>query len=191
MSVAAKKGRHLFSAIENLADEQLVSLPYEHETRNKQRGFLLNWEGGRRPVGETPLYHVPKRGESFFTLPIAVFTRGWIHVLEDTELLFLLMLAYFHRVEPDGFRVSSDIQLLHIGMGRNAYAAHEWFSRFSLATVTPAPGRNLNGTVDDFGKEGGEAIPHMLQFLPEGLEPDALDMVWKEVDAQLARPPAE
>ena len=187
MSVAAKKGRHLFSAIENLAKEELVSLPHGADTRNKHRGFLLNWEGGRRPVGATPLYTVPKADEPYFTLPLTVFTHGWIYVLEDTELLFLLMLAYFDRSAPDGFRVDSDTRLLHIGMGRDAYESHTWFSRFSLASVIPAPGRHLNGTVDDFGK-GGEAIPHMLRLLPGGLDADALGEVSKEVDRQLVRP---
>jgi hypothetical protein len=187
MSVEAKKGRHLFSAIENLAKEELVSLPYGSDTRNKHRGFLLNWEGGRRRVGATPLYTVPKANEPYFTLPLTVFTHGWIHVLEDTELLFLLMLAYFHRNMPDGFRVDSDTRLLHIGMGRDAYEAHTWLSRFSLASVIFAPGRNFNGTVDDFGKDG-EAIPHMLRLLPDGLDADALGKVSKEVDQQLARP---
>ena len=79
MSVAAKKGRHLFSAIENLAKEELVSLPHGADTRNKHRGFLLNWEGGQRQVGATPLYTVPKANEPYFTLPLAVFTHGWIH----------------------------------------------------------------------------------------------------------------
>ena len=113
--------------------------------------------------------------------------RLTIHVLEDTELLFLLMLAYFHRSAPDGFRVDSDTRLLHIGMGRDAYESHIWFSRFSLASVIPAPGRNFNGTVDDFGK-GGEAIPHLLRLLPGGLDADALGEVSKEVDQQLVRP---
>jgi hypothetical protein len=184
MSVAAKKSRHLFSAIENLAKEELVSLPQRAQTRYKHRGFLLNREGGRRSVGPPPPYTVPKADEKFFTLPLTVFTRGWVHVLTDTELLFLLMLAYFHRAAPDGFRVSSDIRLLHIGMGPDAYEAHGWLSRFSLASVTPDSGRHPDGTVHNFSK-GGEAIPHMLQLLPEGLSANALAVVWREVDQQL------
>lgn len=37
---------------------------------------------------------------------------------------------------------------------------------------------HVNGTVHDFGK-GGDAIPHLLRMLPEGLNADALAVVSK------------
>ncbi|MFI5490183.1 hypothetical protein ACIBXA_28990 [Micromonospora echinaurantiaca] len=186
MSVAAKKGRHLFSAIELLHDEDLVALPNGDASRNKHDGFLLNHEGGKRVSGPNDVYVVPRMTEAHLLLPLGLFTHGWIHVLEDSELRYLLMLCYFHRRESDGFKVPSETRLLHMGIGPDAYERHTWFSRFDLNEVTIDKARHFNGTVDDYG-DGGVAIPHTLRLLPEGFEQDALMVVSTAVEDQLAR----
>ncbi len=184
MNVAAKKGRHLFSAIELLHEQDLVSLPNGEAARNKHEGFLLNYESGKRISGPNDLYEVPRKSEHFL-VPLGLFTHGWVHVLEDSELRYLLMLCYFHHRSPDGFKVTSDTRLLHMGVGPDAYEAHTWCSRFDLNRVTMDSARHLNGTVDDYGN-GGVAIPHTLQLLPDGFDQDALKVVSTAIEEQLA-----
>lgn len=186
MSVQTKKDRQLSNALDSLAAEELIDLPHVADRRHKQRGFLLMREHGRRRTGPNERYTVPKKTEAFFDLPVTVFTRGWVHVLEDTELAFLLMLAYRHRNEPDGFRITSDTRLLHMGIGRDAYEAHMLFNQIDIASVTVDPSRHPNGTVDDISR-GNPAIPHTFRFLPDGLGTDALRTVTAEIDRQLAR----
>jgi hypothetical protein len=186
MNVAAKKGRHLFSAIELLHEQDLVSMPNGNARRNKHEGFLLNHEGGKRVSGPNDLYKVPRTTEEHFLVPIGLFTRGWVHVLEDSELRYLLMLCYLHHQLRDGFKVKSETRVLHMGIGPDAYETHTWFSRFGLNIVTMDSARNLDGTVDDYGK-GGVAIPHTLQLLPDGFEQDALRVVSAAIVEQRAR----
>ena len=61
----------------------------------------------------------------------------WIYVLEDTELLFMLMLAYYAaRTPPDGgMRIDLETRLLHHGIGRDGYKAHFMLSWLDLAYV--------------------------------------------------------
>jgi hypothetical protein len=186
MNVAAKKGRHLFSAIELLHEQHLVSLPNGEAARDKHGGFLLNYESGKRISGPNDLYKVPRKTEGHFLVPLGLFTHGWVHVLEDSELRYLLMLCYFHHRSPDGFKVTSKIRLLHMGVGPDAYEAHTWFSRFDLNQVTMDSARHFNGTVDDYGN-GGVVIPHTLQLLPDGFDQDALKVVSTAIEEQLAR----
>jgi hypothetical protein len=186
MNVPAKKSRHLFSALELLHEQDLVSLPSGQAARNKHEGFLLNYESGKRVSGPNDLYEVPRKTEEHFLIPLGLFTHGWVHVLEDSELRYLLMLCYRHHGSPGGFKVHSETRLLHMGIGPDAYEAHTWFSRFDLNQVTMDDARHLNGTVDDYGK-GGVAIPHTLQLLPDGFEQDALKVVSTAIEKQLAR----
>lgn len=188
MSVLAKKGRHLFSALELLHAEDLISLPHGQDRKNKHRGFLLNDEGGERPSGPNDLYRVPRKTEAYFSLPIALFTSGWIHVLEDSELRYLLMLCRYHHMVPDGFgfKVEAGTRLLHMAIGPDTYDRHIWFTRFGLNEVTPDDGRRDDGTVEEYGK-GRKAIPHTLRLLPDGFEQDGLRIVTRVIDEQLNR----
>ncbi|MFD0596990.1 hypothetical protein ACFQZ4_35940 [Catellatospora coxensis] len=181
MTVQDKQSRHLTAALKKLAAEELISLPHAARARNKYENFLLNRESGRRSAGPNSRYRVPRPDEPHFILPAEVFTKGWIHVLEDSELTFLLMLAYFHASNPDGFRVISSVRLLHMGISRDAYGSHELLSRLGLVSVVPAEGRRGDGTVDEYGS-GGPAIPHLLTFLPGGLAVGAFAAVTKAID---------
>jgi hypothetical protein len=37
---------------------------------------------------------VPQAGESCFDVPISFISNGWVHVLEDSEISLLLMVAW-------------------------------------------------------------------------------------------------
>lgn len=185
-TISDKKRQHLFNALKLMHAEDLISLPNGKDRKDKHRGFLLNYESGKRISGPNDLYVVPRKNEDQFSLPAAVFTQGWIHVLSDRDLRYLLMLCLHHVREPDGFKVKSGMRVLHMGIGPDTYEKHFWFTRFGLNDVTPEKNRHENGTVDDYGK-GGKAIPHTLKLLPAGFEQDGLKVVTAAIDEQLAR----
>lgn len=190
MSVSAKKTRQMESAIDRLTEEELVEL-----TRTGQAGtrkyeqFILMHEGGSRPQGANVPYQVPDVSrERAFPVPVTLFTGGWIHVLEDTELSFILMVAAAHHAsggQPSA--VTADNRLLGYGMSHDAYGAHMMLRRLGLVTVTPDPRRRRDGTVEDFNAERS-AFPHILGFVPDGFDNDAFTTLTAEIDRQLSLP---
>jgi len=179
MTKQDKQRRHLGNALDLLVRAGLVTLPHTTDARNKHRQFQLRMEGGQRS-GTNPLYIVPRAGEETFIVPTRLFTRGWISVLTDAELAFVLMAAYLsHTGGPAGFTVTGKTRLLHMGIGPETYEAHRTLSRFGLITVTHQPGRAANGRVADMGGGRQNPIPDVVHFHPEGLDDDAYATVTK------------
>lgn len=122
-----------------------------------------------------------------FPVPVALFTRGWVHVLEDTELSFILMMAAAHHaMGGQEFGVPAENRLLGFGMAYDAYEAHIMLSRLGLVTVDPDPRRRPDGTVEDFNSEGS-ALPHKLGFIPSSFDRDAFAALTSEIDRQVGR----
>jgi hypothetical protein len=189
MSVSAKKIRQMESAIDRLAEEELVELTGTGQPGTKKyEQFILMHEGGIRPHGPNLPYHVPiVPPEQAFPVPVTLFTNGWIHILEDTELSFILMMAAAHHaLGGQPFAITADSRLLGYGMAHDAYEANMMLSRLGLVTVTPDPRRRPDGTVEGFNSEGS-AHPHMLDFLPAGFDQDAFTTLTAEIDQQLGR----
>jgi hypothetical protein len=189
MSESAKKIRAMESALDRLAAEELVELTGQGQPgAKKYEKFDLMHEGGRRANGANVAYHVPvPQQEAAFPVPATLFTNGWIHVLEDTELTFILMTAaLYHAAGAQPFRVPAGQRLLGFGIGRDAYEAHVMLSRLGLVTVTPDPGRHLDGKVRDFNS-GGHALPHIIGFTPAGFNRYAVNPLIEQIDYQLSR----
>lgn len=189
MSVSAKKIRQMESALDRLAVEELVELTGRGQPgARKYERFQLQHEGGRRTHGPNVAYQVPvPQREPAFPLPATLFTNGWIHVLEDTELAFILMTAACHRaMAGQAFRIPAKTRLLTFGIGRDAYEAHIMLSRLGLVTATPDPGRHADGKVKEFNS-GEQPLPHTLGFVPAGFERDALTTLSAQIDYQLSR----
>jgi hypothetical protein len=189
MSVSAKKIRQMESALGRLAKEELVELTRMGESGTKKyEEFVLLHEGGRREHGPNVAYQVPVAArEDTFSVPATLFTNGWIHVLEDTELTFILMMAAYHKAtRGQAFRLPAADRLLRFGIGHDAYEAHIMLSRLGLVTVTQDPNRRLNGTVRHFNP-GILPLPHTLRFIPAGFESQAFTRLRAEIDYQLSR----
>jgi hypothetical protein len=187
MSASAKKTRQMQSAIDRLAKEELVELTRTGEPGiKKYESFVLMHEGGRRPHGPNMPYHVPVvPPEQAFPVPVTLFTNGWIHILEDSELAFILMMAAAHHATGgQAFTITAENRLLRFGMTHDGYEAHLMLSRLGLVTVTPDDGRRPDGTVEDFKSEGS-ALPHVLSFIPAGFDRDAFTTLSEEIDRQL------
>jgi hypothetical protein len=179
MTKQDKQRRHLGKALDALTRAGLVTLPFASDARNKHRQFQLRMEGGQRS-GRNPIYTVPRDSDDTFIVPTRLFTRGWISVLTDAELAFVLMSAYLAGASgPDGFMVTGKTRLLHMGVGPETYEAHRTLSRFELITVTHQPSRAANGRVADMGAGRQSPIPDIVQFHPEALDEDAYARVTK------------
>lgn len=54
------------------------------------------------------------------------------------------MAQRLHHRSPAGLRLTSEARLLHMGIGRDTYEAHTWFTRFGLNKVTMDSARRLD-----------------------------------------------
>ncbi|WP_155349313.1 hypothetical protein [Acrocarpospora pleiomorpha] len=187
-----KQLRSLQGALRVLSGEgvQLVSLPGFSKPKNKYENFELLDEGGARR-GSPELYKVPRSSEAHFVLPCDFFRYGWIHVLDDSEITFLMMLTFLHadlqfdgeEFESDHYvSVSSSERLLHFGMSRDAYEAHWTLRRFGLIDMKPGKGRFPDGRVRGFDPYRNAPL-HRFRLLAHGFGRPALGVVHSTLSA--------
>lgn len=176
MDVAAKKRRQIHETLSRLNQEELVALPNSNAGSNKYEGFLLMDEGGVREQGENELYQIPKTAEKdTFQLPVSIFTQGWVHYLEDTELAFLLMVASLGAISEE-VKIPGETRLRHYGVGRDAYEAHTMLNRLGLLEVRPDPSRYEDGKIQGYSGHSDERL-HSFKLLPAGFESPANEAV--------------
>lgn len=187
ISVPDKKARQVRNTLARLAAEELVTLTRREQAGNKYEEFRLLHEGGRREQGDNVAYRVPLH-ELTFAVSVEMFTSGWIHVLEDTELAFILMLAASH-YDSGGqqVRIRAETRLLKYGIGRDAYEAHRMLGRLGLVTVTADPGRHPDGKIEGYNSGEPQTLLHTLGFLPDQFGRDALTDVRAQIEYQLSR----
>lgn len=133
-------------------------------------------EGGAQAGGgDNQPYTVPAAESRTMYLPGGLFTNGWIHVLEDSELAFLLMLACLRsRFDTTPVFATGEVRLLQFGLGRDAYESHHILSRFGLVTVHPGPhpGRRL-GKTGRYLKSDPPKL-HRFELVNDGFEEPAI-----------------
>jgi hypothetical protein len=184
MSVKDKKIRQVKYTIDVLTEEQLVRLPNAGKV-GKHEQFELMHEAGRQAGIENEQYKLPRAKESVFRIPTTIFTNGWIYVLEDTELAFLLMIAS-RGAQDETVAIPAEERLLRYGIGRNAYMTNRMLERLKLITVTADPRRTGNGKIEGY-KEGQEVLLHRFNVLRDGFDRKAFDAVTEEIVYQLER----
>ncbi|MBN2447245.1 MAG: hypothetical protein JXO22_10990 [Phycisphaerae bacterium] len=185
-SAVDKNLRQVQSALKRLHAEHLVDLPNAAARHKKYEGFLLNREDGRRQWFND-LYRVPDDDREFFTVPLTLFTRGWIYVLQDSELALLLITARnrsLHGAEEQPLRGGT--RVTNHGLGPDAFEAHRVLDYLGLIDVSSDYRRQEDGRVADYETEGAE--PHRLLFHPDALEHSAVPTFLAEIEDQLAKP---
>ncbi|KAF0956844.1 hypothetical protein [Rhodococcus sp. T7] len=173
-----KRARQIRETVKKLADDDhlLLTLPNGTKSTGNYEGFLLNHEGGVSPLGTPPpRYTVPVvKDADFFTVPVELFTNGWIYALEDTELVFLLMVARNQPSDPNtAFRITAAERIQHYGVGPHTYDSHKLLAQMGIVEVTDDTHRYPDGRVADYN--GNNALPHQLRFTPDGLEKQATE----------------
>ncbi|CAN5875737.1 hypothetical protein BH09ACT7_BH09ACT7_29070 [soil metagenome] len=135
-SVRDKKVRHIQSGLVRLAAEKLIHLPADDRGQRDYAGFTLLLDDARGR-GDNDPYKVPDGEDEYFTVPLTLFTNAWIHVLEDSELVVLLIAARMrcrHGETPQP--LPSGPRKLNFGLTKDSYeAAHRVLDYLSILDV--------------------------------------------------------
>lgn len=179
-----KRARSVRNALKALAEAGIVSIPGEPGARNRFEEFVLLNERGVEAVGEAEEYRVPKNSEETFTMPAGFVANGWLHVLEDSEIALLMMVACRRGGWPENglLVVPADVRLRNYGIHRDAYSSArktlEWFGLLEVEEV----GRHGDGRA-----ENAELRVHRLGLSPVGFEEPAAQTMIDALTHQIAR----
>ncbi|HEY3514613.1 MAG TPA: hypothetical protein VGL36_35865 [Kribbella sp.] len=184
-----KKQRMIHTALNTLEGAELVQMLKPAGARNRYDGFVLLNEVGARRKADPLQYAVPTAADNPVALPAELITSGWLHLLEDSEIATLLMVACkTGTVVNDGScAIPGDVRVKHYGLGRDAFEAHKMLRWLGLVDVA-SYGRWVDGThVDDYGNE--EAMLYRITLKPDGFKADPAERLQQALETQLGRPP--
>jgi hypothetical protein len=179
-----KRARSVRNAFRALESAGLISVPDESLGRNRYEKFVLLDERGTNSVREAAEYRVPKPNEPTFALPGGFFTNGWVHVLEDSEIALLLMVACGRGGWPAGnmLAIPAETRLLHYGLHRDPFSSArktlDWFGLLDVEEV---------GRHDDGRAEEANLRVHRLALIGAGFDEPAPQRVIQELKVQIAR----
>jgi hypothetical protein len=184
-----KKQRMIHTALNTLESAELVQMLKPPGARNRYDEFVLLNEVGARRKADPLQYAVPTAADNPVALPAELITAGWLHLLEDSEIATLMMVACkTGTVVNDGrCAIPGDVRIRHYGLGRDAFEAHRMLRWLGLVDVQSF-GRWDDGThVDDYGNE--EAMLFRITLKPDGFKADPAERLQQALDKQLGRPP--
>lgn len=177
-----KKYRTLYSVLNTLLDLDLVRLPNAGATKGVLEQFRLLTERGLRVVKRddgshripNKTYRIPTSATDYFTVPISFFTRGWVHVLEDTEIALLLIVCYWQCLNPgQPFRIPTAVRDRRHCLGRDAYSdSARVLASLGLIHVEADQEPRATRAAAGLGNRWSSR-PHEFQLLPDGLDTDA------------------
>lgn len=172
--------RQIRQALATLASDEVQLVAFaDLDARRHYQGFRLLHEGGRRAIGDQVPYAVPRLAEpGLFSLDARLFTHGWIHVLSDTELAFLCMVADLQARDggDDLVPVPGAVRVGHYCLGTDGYQAHHLLDRLGLIRVRRPRGRRADGTFRGYSPElyGVGGAPHSFGIISDGFGRPAL-----------------
>ncbi|CAL9397581.1 hypothetical protein [Streptomyces sp. enrichment culture] len=175
---AANKRRQLAEALRGLADTRLVDLPRAGSRSWHREPHLLHESGASTAAAPMP-YRVPWPHEDTVRVPVAFFTRGWVHLLTPSETVsYLMWLDTAARHGPEQRYVPGYERAGAYGLGRDAYESHRALEAFGLVEVDRPEGREPGGRFDfRHATSRGRALCHRVTPLPEALDRPALEAV--------------
>ncbi|MEU5874729.1 hypothetical protein AB0A73_24600 [Glycomyces sp. NPDC047369] len=188
-----KTRRQLMSALKRLSspEVQLVRLPNSDKSVGKYEEFELLHERGAPLDGgiNDERYTVPVPGKNLLlSLPSGLLQNGWIHLLEDSEIAFLLMVSWLHaRYKTKDVFIDSDRRLLQFGLSRDAYESHRFLRRCGLIDVDEDPRRHLEGgRVTDYAEDPNPRL-HRFTLLKEGFQQSAAETIEAVITRRIGR----
>lgn len=179
-----KRARSVWSALERLEEAGLVDRGSRDSGRSRVDDFVLLNECGTEAMGESEEYRVPVRGRDTFSLPAGFIEQGWVHVLEDSEIALVLMIACAKEALIDGryVAVPGDVRLQHYGIHRDPFSkarkALEWFGLLDVEEV----GRHSDGRAED-----AELLLNRFRLVTETFERPAVGTMVEAMNAQVSR----
>lgn len=187
-----KRARSIRSSLRTLESAGLVAFRESAGGRGRYENFVLLDEAGSQlneagtRMNDAELYRVPSARAATITLPAEFITNSWLHVLEDSELTLLLMIAYGRGTLPDvdGYvAIPSEVRLLHYGIGRDPFSRArktlEWFGLVDVQEV----GRHHDGKAE--GDEG--LFLHRFSLKRDGFVQPGLLTVTSTLEEKLGR----
>lgn len=182
-----KKTRSARVALDKLRRAGLVRLPRIGETQGKYEELELLDEEGIPEIGLDPVsYTVPDRNkDAVFSISADLVRRGWIHVLEDSELAVLLMLSCgAGRISGEqAVAIPAKVRIGNYGVSEAAYATYAMLKEFGLLSFDGMP-RHADGTVVDFGAE--EPTVNRFQLIPDGFKANPVRVLRQALEARVA-----
>ena len=193
-TVRDKKSRTLRSILRTLDEAKLVALHGPAGKSGRHEGFTLRHEGGRQNEGDPIPYVVPTDKDlEVFSLPAGFIANGWVHVLADSEINLLLMVASGRAglfpwgdsadLIPGEVAIPAEVRLRHYGIHRDPFSVARktlaWFGLLSVREV----GRHDDGRAQD-----DEHKLHRLSLNVAGFDQDAPTVLRDQIHQQLARP---
>lgn len=178
-----KRARSIRNSLTTLSNAGLVDLGSKPGGGTDFENYTLLDETGGSVI-EPSVYKVPRPHDVTITLPPGFITKSWLHVLEDSEITLLLMIACGLRsLSGTGVAISGEDRVLHYGIGPDTYArARKTLEWFGLIDVTESD-RQRDGRT-----EGDK--PHQLHrfaIIPSGFDHEALTTAKTAITEQLAR----
>jgi hypothetical protein len=137
--------------------------------------LLLNERGGRG-AGEPFDYRVPRASELCFDVPSSFISKGWVHVLDDSEISLSLMVGCGLgglQLEDGAVAIPAHVRLLHYGIGRDSFGSACHMLEAAGLLHLEGVARHPDGRAHEYLREG--AALHRLWLLPEGFDRP----VWK------------
>lgn len=165
------------AALKKLADPgvSFIELPESVKQKGAYDEVRLFEDVGPRSYGPPVRYTVPQPSEPTIAIPVDFFLKGWIYVLEDTEILtYLMYRSLCARTEPA--HISAHDRECRFGIGSSAWERYNVLENSGLLTVEHAVGRRDDGTFE--GQASG-ATPerHHFSLKDAGLAQDAVPAV--------------
>lgn len=186
ITASDKRARSIKTSLGTLNDAGLVELRPTKAGGKTFENFVLLNESGKSLLDDSVEYKIPRPAEVTINLPSEFVRQGWLHVLEDSELAVLLMLACGRgslQEENQVIAIPSEERVIHYGIGRDPYSrARKTLELFGLVSVNEL-GRHFDG------KAEGDEPPqlHRFRILSEGFSEPALEVVQAKLRHQLKR----
>ncbi|MBG6218811.1 hypothetical protein IWX75_003298 [Arthrobacter sp. CAN_A6] len=180
-----KRARSIKESLSTLEGAGMVDLRATESRARIFEDFILLNEAGKDALGGSVEYRVPRQNEATILLPSEFIRQSWIHVLADSELAVLLMIACGQGALPDQeegmIAIPSGKRVSRYGIGRDPYSrARKTLELFGLVSVQEV-GRHFDGKAED------DEAPqlHRFKILPDGFKEHAPTMVISQLADQL------
>lgn len=184
-AVHAKRAGSARSALQRLArpDVSLLELPNSGKRKSGYDMVRLLEDSGPRAVGLPVSYSIPATTKDVVTVPVDFFLKGWVYVLEDTEIATYLM---YRRLcaQSSPAHISAVRRGEIFGVKQSAWEQYWVLADSDLVVVEADENRRPDGTFVDMST-GVTPRRHRFTLHDEGLASDALRVVWNTVERRM------
>lgn len=180
-----KRARTVGTALSTLQSAALVDLAGAPGKKNRYENFVPLQEVGAQWVGDREEYEIPALSDkSVFTLPAEFVLNGWLHVLEDSEVTALLMIACGAGAWRDGdLQVfSGEVRLRSYGIHRAPFSG----ARKSLESLGLIEVEEIDRHGDGRAEDNQQSV-HRIGLRTSGFEEPALATAIEAMKQQLTR----